>query len=51
MDLYQFGFMTSYKVWMQHDESQHQHVEVEELDRTSNDRMDEMHDVIWSKFE
>lgn len=51
MDLYQFGFMASYKVWVHHDKSQHRHVEVEEHDMMSNNRMDNMIYVMWLKFE
>jgi hypothetical protein len=47
------GFMPGYVVWTHHGESIHQTVSVaeEEEDRTGDDRMDEILDVIWSELE
>jgi hypothetical protein len=46
------GFTLGYEVWTHHDELVHQTASVaEENDRTGNDRMNEMLDVIQSKLE
>jgi hypothetical protein len=54
LHLYKFGFMTGYEVWTHHGESVRQRptsVAEEEEDRSSDDRMNKMFDVIRSKLE
>jgi hypothetical protein len=46
MDLCQFCFLSSYKVWVYHGKSQYQYAEVQEHD--SNDSIEEMLDVVMS---
>lgn len=48
MDLCQFCFLSSYKVWVYHGKSQYQYAEVQEHDRTDNDSIEEMLDVVMS---
>jgi hypothetical protein len=53
LHLYKFGFMSGYEVWMHHGEIVHQRtasVAKEEDDRSGDDRMDEMLDVIRSEL-
>jgi hypothetical protein len=52
--LCKFGFMPGYEVWTYHGETARQRttlVAEEEDDRSGDDRMDEMLDVIRSKLE
>jgi hypothetical protein len=54
LHLCKFGFVPGYEVWTHHDESVRQRtasVAEEEDDRSSDDRMDEMLDVIRSELE
>jgi hypothetical protein len=54
MHLCKFGFMPGYDVWMHHGETIHQRttpVVEDEDDRSGDDRMDEMLDVIRSELE
>lgn len=51
IDLWQFGFMPSYKVSVHYRESQHQHVEVKEHDTMGDDKMGDILDAIWLEFE
>lgn len=51
MDLCQFGFMPSFKVWMHYNELHRRHTEVEEHDWTDDARMNEMLNAICLEFE
>jgi hypothetical protein len=54
LHLCKFGFMLGYEVWTHHGETVHQRttsVAEEEDDRSGQDRMDEMLDVIWPELE
>jgi hypothetical protein len=54
LHLCKFGFMLGYEMWMHHGETVHQRtasVAEEEVDRSGDDRMDEMLDAIWPELE